>query len=210
MTGQVSIPILEIQNKEVVLNRKLGRKRREWRIVEQLRASTVTIEGGSNLLKLRTLIQVGTNMKTAYSLVDSGASHMYMAEKFAKERGLEVISTGKRARFLLADTKPDQNHTIERKQVKTRVEMKDNYGKALNFDVVFEVVNLGVYDVILGKPWLEQFKPEIDYKKNMVRIVQGKTKFVFTGLVEQQKNEIKQEKEEKENQKIRREIQPTV
>lgn len=99
--------------------------------------------------------------KEAYFMIDSGASNIFVDERYLKRAGLQGVPLVRQESVHLADgSKQAVTHLLPSFPIRI-----DNYKE----DVKAFVTDLGgQYDVILGKKWLEHINPDIDWADNTV------------------------------------------
>ena len=106
------------------------------------------------------------NGNQAKILIDSGASRNYLDAQFAQDSHIIVDSqAATHPSIELADS--TTSHCSGQAQ-DIVVELQTYQAKKQAFDVL----KLSKYDAILGKPWLWDANPTIDWRKNQVKIRQ--------------------------------------
>src|SRR6185436_19756079 len=123
---------------------------------------TDTIKNREKLIKL----EASLNGNKAQVLIDSGASRNYLDTKYAENHGIKVDPQGATHSTIELANGTTAECAGKAKNVKLTIETY----KASNQQ--FDVLALGKYDAILGKPWLYDANPVIDWRKNAVQIKQ--------------------------------------
>lgn len=95
-------------------------------------------------------------------LIDSGATGLFIHPKIVQAASLTTIKKPVPDLVRLAD-----GHTISSTHV-TRVSFRVPYSAYHDHDT-FHVVDLGDFDMVLGKPWLRRINPDIDWVTNTIR-----------------------------------------
>ena len=98
-------------------------------------------------------------------LIDSGAGPQFLDTDFARVHRLSAIQKTSSDQVIMGDghTSPSSSFIP-----KASVQM-DGYKDRINF----HITNLGGFDAILGKEWLERINPTIDWRNNIVRFSHG-------------------------------------
>jgi hypothetical protein len=99
-------------------------------------------------------------------LIDCGATKDFISKSFAKDKGILTHNCGP-LRVRLADG----SITITTQCAKAVSLAIGNHTEYR--DLV--TMNLDAFDIILGKPWLTYFNPDIDWKSNTLRLPSGIT-----------------------------------
>jgi len=116
-------------------------------------------ENRENLLRIEGKVQ-GRN---ALILIDSGASKDFIDEKFSKKIQLKMKDRSTPTAIELAD-----GSQCEFKGSVPKITIAIQNYKDTRKDV--EVLPLQKYDLILGKPWLYDLNPRINWKNNQISI----------------------------------------
>ena len=97
----------------------------------------------------------------ASCLIDSGATHDFISENWVEKNKLTTMESGEEITITLADGRD--------------LALKQKTTSALSLDLggylwkqPFTVIPMAGYDIILGKPWLSDHQPQIDFKKNLI------------------------------------------
>ena len=97
--------------------------------------------------------------KDAVFLVDSGSTHDFVSRNFVEKHHLETVCSGKEFSITLADG----SSTSQEFTMTTPIKMTlGDSGETRSFTVFA----LSKYDAILGKPWLTQTNPAVDFRTN--------------------------------------------
>lgn len=110
----------------------------------------------------------------ARCLIDSGATHNFASQDWVEGNRLMTINDGERFSVMLADgrkTIVDAIRTAEIHLSLGRFKWKDS------FRVI--PMNSG-YDLVLGKPWLTDFNPDINFTDNSFTLSVGPEKVTIT------------------------------
>jgi hypothetical protein len=114
-------------------------------------------DSSHHVIKLRAKV----HGQAVQALVDSGASCNFISEELVERLQLKTVKTGGQVRLI--------NGQLEDSAV---VVPRLAYRTGSFFDKrPFQVTKLVGVDLILGKPWLTQFNPDIDWVVNVVRFV---------------------------------------
>ena len=97
----------------------------------------------------------------ASCLIDSGATHDFISENWVEKNKLTTMESGEEITITLADGRD--------------LALKQKTTSALSLDLggylwkqPFTVIPMAGYDIILGKPWLSDHQPQIDFKKTLI------------------------------------------
>ena len=112
-------------------------------------------------------------------LIDSGASECFVSTDFVDEHGLRKTKTKEKLKIHLADGSVRVSSDCV-KQVCV------SFGEHAEF-IDLQVMKLPKYEVILGKPWLDRWNPQINWKENKMKWKMGSRVIEITGLQEAQK-----------------------
>ena len=96
-------------------------------------------------------------------MLDSGATGKgFIDESFAHSNKLTLFELRNRRRLNVVDGRPSSAGDITH-VVKLDMDIKGHKEKML-----FYVTKLGKYDIILGKPWLTDHNPNVNWSTNLV------------------------------------------
>ncbi len=123
---------------------------------------------------------VSVNGVSCKCLIDSGASEDFLDRGFATQVNLPTVKAEKRRVKLANGALQDASFKCSNVPV-----MFDDSGYMCERD--FLVTPLGSYGLILGKPWLSQVNPSIDWRTNVLRVTKGSQSFVLTGVTKRAK-----------------------
>ena len=99
--------------------------------------------------------------KDAVFLVDSGSTHDFVSQNFVEKHHLETVCSGTEFSVTLADG----SSTSQEFTMTTPIKMTlGDFGEKRSF-TVFALLK---YDAILGKPWLTQTNPVVDFRTNVM------------------------------------------
>ena len=115
------------------------------------------LESSHQVIKLRAKVQG----QVVQALVDSGASCDFISEELVERLQLKTLPTGGQVRLINGQLE-DSAAVVPKLAYRT--------GSFLD-KRPFQVTKLVGVELILGKPWLTQFNPDIDWVVNMIRIV---------------------------------------
>lgn len=107
---------------------------------------------------------------TVTVLVDSGASHDYVATHLVTKLSLPTVE-GEAMTVRLGD-----GHQVDASLLVPRLTYRV---KSFKDARPFRVTTLAGYDLILGKPWLTQFNPSINWVSNTIKLMRGSDKFIL-------------------------------
>ncbi|KAG8727658.1 hypothetical protein FRC12_022335, partial [Ceratobasidium sp. 428] len=96
-------------------------------------------------------------MEPAKTLIDSGSSRNFIDQDYVKKNGLQTTKLRAKKSVVAIDGKELKDAISEKTEQKVEVE-----GKTLQ--CTFYVMTLGDTDIILGKDWLEEAEPMIEWK----------------------------------------------
>ncbi|KAG8732117.1 hypothetical protein FRC12_019413, partial [Ceratobasidium sp. 428] len=96
-------------------------------------------------------------MEPAKTLIDSGSSRNFIDQDYVKKNGLETTKLKTKKSVVAIDGKELKDAISEKTEQKVEVE-----GKTLK--CTFYIMTLGDLDIILGKDWLEEAEPMIEWK----------------------------------------------
>ena len=115
--------------------------------------------------------------KDAAFLVDSVSTHDFVSQNFLEKHHLETVCSGKEFLVtLFVDGSTSQEFTMT-----TPIKMTLGYSGETHSFTVFA---LSKYDAILGKPWLTQTNPVVDFRTNLMerRTIASQPPIPETGL----------------------------
>lgn len=108
-------------------------------------------------------LQAKCRGQTLRVLVDSGASHDFVASHMVSKLSLPVVQDS--ATIVLGNgSRQDGSLLVPRLSYRVG-SFKDTR--------CFRVTKLASYDLILGKPWLTAYNPDVDWTSNTVQLVKG-------------------------------------
>jgi len=107
---------------------------------------------------------VESRVREVEALLDSGATGLFMDTTFAKEKGFKMERLKKPLLVRNVDGTANMGGAITH-QVECNIFFKRHMERAR-----MDVCNLGKTELILGMPWLATHNPEIDWKKEEVKI----------------------------------------
>ena len=95
--------------------------------------------------------------KDAVFLVDSGSTHDFVSQNFVEKHHLETVCSK------FSGTLADGSSTSQELTMTTPIKLTlGDFGETRSFTVIA----LSKYDAILGKPWLTQTNPGVDFRTN--------------------------------------------
>jgi len=109
------------------------------------------IDSQTDLLRFNAKVQTShSKTRSAYTLMDPGASHCYIDSKYAKNLGLPIRSAGR-----MSVTTAGIKHTpTNRYQVWLKAQIRGITGNYADISGWFTLFDLnGVYDLIIRKNW---------------------------------------------------------
>ena len=155
----------------------------EWPTEEEVAAAAASAPV-TNTQARETLIRYQGTIagKPAQILIDSGASQNFIDQDFVKKYRLKTFKTSSQTTVNMANGEP---LTCGGKTKDLELKIQDYKVKAS-----FNILALGKYDAILGKPWLFDTNPTIDWRKNQVIIEDWDNKWVLQGKQKEDQQEI--------------------
>ena len=125
----------------------------------EAQVTSVNVETEHELLRVEGKI----NGRRALMLIDSGSTHDFIAEQFARRVNLPTEIGSENLNVTLADGASSSFPMETTHELKVIVgDFSDNQ--------TFTVFPLHRYDAILGKPWLTRNNPDINFRTNEVRL----------------------------------------
>ena len=121
-----------------------------------LQSSEEEVESMKNSLLVTKLWLDG---RETTGLIDSGATHNFVSEQWVKEAGIPMEPTGKVLTVTLAD---GRGMTVKEHRIK---KVKCTMGE-YQWVGSWSVIPMTSYNVVLGKPWLTNHNPRIDFSTN--------------------------------------------
>ncbi|MGB8166644.1 MAG: retropepsin-like aspartic protease, partial [Chthoniobacteraceae bacterium] len=103
-------------------------------------------------------------------LVDSGASHDYISTRVVTDLALPTMA-GEAMAVRLGD-----GHHVDASLLVPRLSFRV---KSFKDTRSFRVTQLAGYDIILGKPWLTQYNPSINWVDNTIKLQRGSNTFIL-------------------------------
>jgi hypothetical protein len=147
--------------KSLVSDRSRRRRRKKK---DDLQLSSLNTDQAHLLLPCTLIEDTFTLIKTK-AMLDSGATGKgFVDESFAHLNKLTLYKLRHRRRLNVVDGRPSSAGDITH-VVKLDMEIKGHKEKML-----FYVTKLGKYDIILGKPWLTDHNPNVNWSTNMVTL----------------------------------------
>ena len=135
----------------------------DWPTEEELEIAAATTTSGSKQARESLIKYQGTiSGKTAKILIDSGASQNFLNKDFVKKHHLKIIKMPNQPTVDMAN---GEALSCEGKTKELELKIQDYKVKAS-----FSILSLGNYDAILGKPWLYNANPTINWHQNQVVI----------------------------------------
>jgi hypothetical protein len=119
-----------------------------------------------DLRKVLVTFTAEVNGETVECLIDSGASDDFIDGRLVTRAGLSTVSRGRRYVKLASGARQDCSQVTEATPVRVQ-------GYDCSRD--FTVTSLGKYGLILGKPWLCDVQPHIDWRTNVVMVKEAGT-----------------------------------
>ena len=113
-------------------------------------------------------------------LIDSGASDCFVSVDLVRELGLMKTRTKEKLKIHLADGSLRVSNDCVRQACVS-------FGEHAEF-LDLQVMKLPKYEIILGKPWLERWNPQIDWKANTMKWKMGSRVIEIAGLQGSQQN----------------------
>ena len=98
-----------------------------------------------------------SGLKKAHALLDSGAQANFVSQLWAKDHDLRTRQTPRRVKAL------DGHCVTSYGQTTLPVVATDNQGITREVTQPLEAVDLDIFDVILGYPWLRDVNPMVDW-----------------------------------------------
>lgn len=139
-----------------------GSRRRRRKKKDVLQLSSLHTDQAHLLLSC-TLIEDASALIQTNVMLDSGATGKgFIDESFAHSNKLTLYELRNRRRLNVVDGRPSSAGDITH-VVKLHMEIKGHREKML-----FYVTKLGKYNVILGKPWLTDHNPNVNWSANIV------------------------------------------
>lgn len=116
--------------------------------------------------------EVKINGKDLRALVDSRASSNFMHAEVAKRLKVETRPTGKHEQLFMADGTPATGGLLTH-EATLNVHMLGGVQR-----IRFDILEKSKYCVILGRPWLKEYNPRINWKR--MRYVRPTQKAIWT------------------------------
>eukprot|EP00117_Sycon_ciliatum_P006214 scpid90557/ scgid9852/ len=112
-----------------------------------------------DLFRIKGLI----NSHQATFLIDSGSTHDFLSEQFARNHKIKQVQTSDTFHVTLADGSMSERPLCKTSDLKLTI---DSHGERQSFTIF----PLHRYDAILGKPWLTRYNPCIDFRTNKIKL----------------------------------------
>src|SRR6185312_11942985 len=153
-------PLEQPGEKRVVSN---GSRRRRHKRKAALQLSSLNTDQAHLLLPCTVTEDSNMRQVRTNSMLDSGATGKgFIDETFAHTNKFAFYKLRNRRRLNVVDGRPSSAGDITH-VVKLHMDIKGHKEK-----ILFYVTKLGKYDIILGKPWLTDHNPNIDWTVNTV------------------------------------------
>ena len=118
----------------------------------------------SNSMQNQLLVaRISVAGRAANCLFDSGATHNFISENYVKSIGVAVSQLDQDVTITLADGRRQRLRQMHTEALEMSI-------GGLSWKKSLMVMPLGSYDVILGKPWLTEFNPTIDFRSNVFQV----------------------------------------
>jgi len=118
----------------------------------------------------------------AYTLKDDGATHNFISTRFVNQHHIPKYDTGCTVQIICAQDNELDVPSRPQQQVELLIELRDKNDKPFRFTDTFQVVPLGRYDMIFGKPWHERFRPLVNYCQNRCVVEHEQQRYYLHGL----------------------------
>ena len=99
----------------------------------------------------------------AKCLIDSGATHNFVAERWVERVGITTSESDTQISLAVADGRRQLLNETVTPRLHFRIGGYSSWESLV-------VIPLEGYDVVLGKPWLTQTNPDIDFVNNLVTL----------------------------------------
>lgn len=113
------------------------------------------------------IVTVRINDWTARALIDSGATHNFVSEQWIGKAHLPTEVTGGILAVTLADGRQLTVREVRTKELACSV-------SGFQWTDSLTVIPMTHYDLVLGKPWLTDHNPSIDFVTNTIRLGENK------------------------------------
>jgi hypothetical protein len=126
----------------------------------------------SDLLRFKGKVDTANGKtRSSYNLIDNGASHCYIDEKFARQLGLKARLCGR----MKVTTAGQEGEEQERWQVYLRnATIRGEKGNTIDVSGWYTIYDLkGCYDLIIGKSWMAKNPHLIDYQTNTLHMLEA-------------------------------------
>jgi len=130
------------------------------------------------------------------ALLDSGATGLFMDTTFAREKGFKMERMKNPLLVKNVDGTVNAGGAIIH-QVKCNMFFKGHVER-----VRMDVCNLGKTEVILGMPWLAAHNPEIDWKKEEVKMTRCPP--IYGKRKQEEKKEVKKIEKDEDKETLRK------
>ena len=121
------------------------------------------------------VVRANVSGNIALCLIDSGATHNFVASRFVAEFNLPSRRLSKPMTIVLAD---GDSQKLADHEVSNVTLCIDSFSTQI--DLV--VADLSRYDVILGKPWLWSADPQISFRRNELKLFDGSSYIITQGI----------------------------
>jgi len=120
------------------------------------------------------LMQARIANKSVIALIDSGATHNFVSSAFCERHGLVLGASSRVSHIRLANGK-------SQKSMGMLHDVRVHVGQSkVTQDLVAMPMRDEEFEVILGKPWLSEVNPHINWTSNEVRIGSSLVRGVYT------------------------------
>jgi transposase InsO family protein len=131
------------------------------------------------------IVSASLEGKPAKALIDSGATHNFVSSDLVS-RDREVFKKLIRPNAVPSASMVDGSSTqsegyLEKAQLKI---------DQLQCKLTAQIISIARYDLILGKPWLFQFNPFIDWRENRLEITLPKDTIVLRGIASRKESQV--------------------
>lgn len=110
-------------------------------------------------------------------LIDSGATHNFASKDWVERNHVTTIEEDKTFSVMFADGRQQESKTVKTACVNLRLgdfTWKDS----------LHVISISNYDLVLGKPWLSDYNPSIDFQSNVLTIMNGNKRYAISATID--------------------------
>jgi hypothetical protein len=126
---------------------------------------------GSTLIAVEGMVGAGERSQKVTALVDSGAEGNFISAKVAQDLALQIGAPTHRYRTLNGEA------LYVTGSAEVPILLTDSRGQTRSGMIVADVSEVEGFDLVLGMPWLEEWRPSLNFVHKNVRFTRNRRRF---------------------------------